>query len=414
MINVLINAYAVSPTWGSEPGVGWNWITNIAKECNVYVITESEWEADINKALQSLPQKANIQFYFNPVPQAVRDMCWNQGDWRFYAHYRKWQLHALEIAQNIIAEHHIDVIHQLNMIGFREPGYLWKIEGIPFIWGPIGNMAPLPLSFLQGSPLKDKIKLGIKNIISYYQVRTGRVSKAIKRADKVITVLNSAASIIKKRYEVDDILVMPETGLEITERVYHQINETRPIKLLWVGRFIPTKKLDLALKILSKLNAKSHFELHIVGWGSKDEEIRYRKFAADSGVSNQCIWHGKIPHKDVLSLMKESDIFFFTSVVEGTPHVVLEAIANNLPVLCFDLCGQGVIVNEQVGWKIPVLSSLETASDKMAGVLNHIDIHRNSIIEKSNNCEIRKPELSWEHKIDQIINLYHKLTSNQL
>lgn len=112
--------------------------------------------------------------------------------------------------------------------------------------------------------------------------------------------------------------------------------------------------------------------------------------------------------------MKESDIFFFTSVVEGTPHVVLEAIANNLPVLCFDLCGQGVIVNEQVGWKIPVLSSLETASDKMAGVLNHIDIHRNSIIEKSNNCEIRKPELSWEHKIDQIINLYHKLTSNQL
>ncbi len=26
MLNVLINAYAVSPNWGSEPGMGWNWI----------------------------------------------------------------------------------------------------------------------------------------------------------------------------------------------------------------------------------------------------------------------------------------------------------------------------------------------------------------------------------------------------
>ena len=31
MINVLVNAYAVNPYWGSEQGMGWNWVVNIAR-----------------------------------------------------------------------------------------------------------------------------------------------------------------------------------------------------------------------------------------------------------------------------------------------------------------------------------------------------------------------------------------------
>jgi hypothetical protein len=26
----------------------------------------------------------------------------------------------------------------LNMIGYREPGYLWKLN-VPFVWGPMGG-----------------------------------------------------------------------------------------------------------------------------------------------------------------------------------------------------------------------------------------------------------------------------------
>ena len=68
-------------------------------------------------------------------------MCWNQGDWRFYKYYKKWQWKTYLIAKEICAEVNIDVLHQLNMIGFREPGYLWKLSkenGVPFVWGPIG------------------------------------------------------------------------------------------------------------------------------------------------------------------------------------------------------------------------------------------------------------------------------------
>lgn len=61
-MNVLINAYAVSPKWGSEQGVGWNWIVNIAHYCNVFVITESEYENEIYEALEKHPYREKCIF----------------------------------------------------------------------------------------------------------------------------------------------------------------------------------------------------------------------------------------------------------------------------------------------------------------------------------------------------------------
>lgn len=406
-LNILINAYAVSPTWGSEPGVGWNWIINIAKDCNVFVITESEWKDEITEAVARLPQKDHINFYFNPVPQSVRDMCWNQGDWRFYGYYREWQKRTLGIARQIISENHIDVIHQLNMIGFREPGYLWKIKDIPFVWGPIGNMAPVSLSYLKGSPLKNRVKQLIKNCISFYQARTGRVSKAARHSNQLITVLGSSAEIIESIYH-KDALIMPETGLVVTPKVQHNIEPNCPIRLLWVGRFIPTKKLDIALRILANISKSACFELHIVGWGTDEEEERFKNMSKSLGVEHFCHWHGKIANSQVQDLMKTSDIFLFTSVLEGTPHVVLEAISNNLPVMCFDICGQGVIVNESVGWKI-TLDSINKAIQDMSDTLIGLSQNKEQILRKSENCEMRKPQLSWESKTKHFVEIYRRL-----
>ena len=99
MINILINAYAVAPNWGSEQGMGWNWITNIAKYCNCHIITEGEWKEEIEKTVAELPQKDNLHFYYNPVSDKIRQICWNQGDWRFYYYYRQWQKKTLKIAE---------------------------------------------------------------------------------------------------------------------------------------------------------------------------------------------------------------------------------------------------------------------------------------------------------------------------
>ena len=147
-----------------------------------------------------------------------------------------------------------------------------------------------------------------------------------------------------------------------------------------------------------------------MGWGLQEEETRYREFASKLGVASKCIWYGKIPNQQVQELMRNSDIFLFTSVVEGTPHVVLESISNNLPVLCFDMCGQGVIVNDTVGWKIPI-KSMDSSVVEMVKIIDYLEKNRHIIKEKSDNCELRKPELSWESKIERILELYKELAN---
>ena len=408
MLNILINAYAVAPNWGSEPGMAWNWITNIAKYCKCFVITEGEWRNEIEEALKTHPQRENITFYFNPVSEKVRKMCWNQGDWRFYYYYRKWQKKTLKIAEQICKEHKIDVTHQLNMIGFREPGLLWKIKGVKHVWGPIGGMSSLPKQFKNDLPFKIYFKLALKDYITSYQIKHNPVKSAIKNNDVMIASLNTTRDRIKENYGID-IEVLGETGLTPNEGHPHTPCEGRPIELLWVGRFIPTKMLSIALNALAKVKNPNDFKLHIVGSGTDDEVMQNKKLAEELGVNGICTWHGKIPNNEVQKMMREKDLFFFTSIREGGPHVIYESISNNLPILCYDACGQGVVVDESIGCKIP----LTTAKEGIVGFaqqLDHINNNRNLLTHWSNNCTKKQQELSWESKVKRMIEIYKQIT----
>lgn len=213
MLSILINAYACSPDMGSEPGMAWNWCVNLANHCELHIITEGEFRDKIEAVVPTLPQGKNMHFYYNPVSDEVRRMCWNQGDWRFYWHYRKWQQKTLEIAQDIIAEHHIDVLHQLNMIGFREPGYLWKIDGIPFVWGPIGGMELVPTAYLKGTGWKTMLKNRLKNAINSWQMHhQPRVLKAINRANMLVAATGGAYDVLHDYHHKENVVLINETG----------------------------------------------------------------------------------------------------------------------------------------------------------------------------------------------------------
>ena len=113
-------------------------------------------------------------------------------------------------------------------------------------------------------------------------------------------------------------------------------------------------------------------------------------------------------HDEVQELMQESDVFLFTSVAEGTPHVVLEAIGNNLPVACFDTCGQGDAVNDKVGRKV-VLSNPKQSVRDFAQIIRELEHDRTLLKQMSENCKERQKELSWEVKAKTMVEWYVKI-----
>ena len=410
MLKVLINAYACSPGMGSEPGMAWNWVSNLAKFCELYIITEGEFRDKIEDVVPTLEQGKNMHFYYNPVSDEIRKMCWNQGDWRFYKYYKEWQWKTYCMAKDICLKQNIDVLHQLNMIGFREPGYLWKLSkeiDIPFVWGPIGGLKQFPTAYLQGAGLKMKLFNRLKNFLNIWQLKNDkRVSEAFETAKLLVSSIPDSYKAIK-RYKGLESIVIPETGCFLSEDISMDRFDEKEFYVMWVGKFDFRKQLPLALKAIA-MTSNPNIILEVYGSGSDEQVASAKEHAETLGIQNKIVWHGNQSNDVVMNAMRQAQLFFFTSVSEDTSTVVLEAVSNRLPVLCFNACGMAAVIDDKVGRKIPLTTPSKSVQD-FSRMLNELEGNRDLLKQMSENCKQRQIELSWDEKAKTMVGWYEKI-----
>ena len=409
-MKILINAYACSPGMGSEPGMAWNWVSNLAKFCELYIITEGEFREKIEEVVPTLEQGKNMHFYYNLVSEEIRKMCWNQGDLRFYKYYKEWQWKTYLMAKDICKVEKMDVLHQLNMIGFREPGYLWKLSqenGVPFVWGPIGGLKQFPTAYLKGAGLKMKLFNRLKNFLNVWQLKHDkRVNEAFKTAKVLVSSIPDSYRAIKK-YKGLESVVIPETGCFLSENIPADRFDEKEFHVMWVGKFDFRKQLPLALRAVA-IAGNPNIVLDVYGSGS-DEQVGSAKRLVDAmGINGRVIWHGNQPNDVVMNAMRKAQLFFFTSVSEDTSTVVLEAVSNRLPVLCFDACGMAAVIDDKVGRKVALSEPIMSAHE-FARLLNALEHDRTLLKQMSVNCKERQKELSWEVKAKTMVEWYEKI-----
>ena len=424
-MQVLINSYACCPGLGSEPGMGWNWLIALARHCECFVISEGEFRPQVEQWLVAPENKnvaQNIHFYWLPIGgnssekcERIHEMCRNQGDWRFYYYYRLWQKRVAVLAEKIIEEQAmketpIQVLHQLNMIGFREPGYLWKVSratGIPLVWGPTNAKDGFPMAYAKSASFRQKIFLYIKNAITRLQLSLSpRVCKMANTASVIVAASSDAQQSIEKYWHKSSICIN-ETGCsnpsDEDSSANRQSNGAKEyFDILWCGRMLFSKQLDIAIRAVAAANIPN-MVLHVVGGG---DDKPYRQLADNLRANVR--WYGQISHEEVQNMMRKMDVLLFTSVFEGTPHVVLEAIENQLPVVCHRSCGQGDVINEHVGITCPVVNPEKSVSD-FAEAIKYLYSHLDELDGMRNSCISRADELTWDKKAQQMLSEYRKL-----
>lgn len=409
-MKILINAYACSPGMGSEPGMAWNWVVNLAKFCELYIITEGEFREKIDAVVPTLEQGGNMHFYYNPVSDEIRKMCWNQGDWRFYKYYRQWQWKTYLIAKDICEKERIDVLHQLNMIGFREPGYLWKLSkenGVPFVWGPIGGLKQFPTAYLKGAGLKMQLFMRLKNFLNIWQLKhEKRVDEALKTAKLLISSIPDSYRALKK-YKGLESIVIPETGCFLSDDISTARFDNEEFHIMWVGKFDFRKQLPLALQAVA-LAKNPKLKLDVYGSGSVGQVEMAKRMGEELENSQQVIWHGNQKNDVIMEAMRKAQLFFFTSVNEDTSTVVLEAVSNRLPVVCFNACGMSAVIDDSVGRKIALSHPSQSAHD-FARILNKLEGNRSLLRQLSENCKQRQMDLSWEVKARKVVEEYERI-----
>lgn len=429
MLNILIDAYAIAPNWGSEQGMGWNWVSNLAKFCNLYIITEGEWQKEIEAAITAAlkndmnkelnptgltrQQAMHMHFFYLPVSDEIRRMCWNQGTWRFYLHYKKWELRAFEKAKEIIATYahirgnEVDVIHKLNMICYREPGYLWKINHIPFVWGPIGGYGGMPNAFMTNARITTKLKENIKNIINYITFHyQPRVRKAAKRSDAIVCAYKETFEAVRETYRPDTTLIN-ETGAFIDNTSVPHPSNGEKFRLLWVGKYDLRKQLDIAIQTMNLLKHKKNIHLYVVGGGHPCDIEYYTNKIKKMDLEKNIHLMGVIPNVKTREMMKEMDLFFFTSIHDATSTVIPEAISAGLPVVCHNTRGFGVIVDDEIGCKVEVKNPKYSAQE-FAKIIDKLEDNRNIVHKLSAGCLNRQSKISWEANAIKMVAQYER------
>jgi glycosyltransferase involved in cell wall biosynthesis len=397
-------AYACSPYRGSEPAVGWRRAVQAARRFETWVICEKEQsEPDVRRYLAEHGPLENLHFEFVPRPRPSR---WLRDHSRplFYVAYNLWHRRAYALARRLHAELRFDLTHQLTMCGYREPGYLWKLDA-PFVWGPVGGTQNYPWSLVARAGGTTSVREAARTIANAVQFRfSPRVRRAARRAAVLLTANSHGQRSFRRVHGLSAMREL-DVGADSVESSPGRQGGDGPLRVLWNGALIPRKALHLLLEALALLPEGCALEVRVVGSGPLDGRLKRR--ARRLGVDGCITWTGQIPHEDAMAQYDWADVLAFTSCRDTCGNQVLEALSRGVPVICLDHQGAGDVVTDECGFKVHVGGFRDvTQGLRDAIVAAHQD--RAGLGARSQAALTRAEQFLWEAKGRRMAGFYEQ------
>jgi glycosyltransferase involved in cell wall biosynthesis len=262
---------------------------------------------------------------------------------------------------------------------------------IPFVIGPINGGLPWPTGFSQAEKQKEWIT-GLRDLYRFlpFARSTYRYAKAI--------IAGSSQTYAEFAAYREKLFFVPENGLSrsLLDSASHRGLSQGPLELIYVGRLVPYKACDLAIRAASSLLQKGLAKLTIVGDGPEREGLEH--LVKSLGVEKVVAFSGWLNHSEAMQCLKKSDILVFPSIREFGGGVVFEALALGAVPVVADFGGPGDIVNSKVGYKI----TLTNEQDMIAQIekfLTSLAGDRSLLVKlQKQGMQYAQESLSWDGK----------------
>lgn len=371
-MRVLLSAFACAPDKGSEPEVGWQWALQIARFHDVTVLTQSKYGPAIEKALKSSRGSPALRFVYFDKSKCLQKIQKHPIGVRIY--YIFWQIGARSFVRKLLAENRFDLLHHITFATFRYPTLIWG-HGVPCIWGPIGGIESIPLPLLPWTHPISLLEEGFRNITNALAVTRFRNLPKRGAASSKVLVTTHEMQATFARLGVKSQL-MPTIGLKTSEFPFQPRRPSeRPLRILYVGKIISLKGIDLALEALG--NSATDATLTFVGTGNYLPAAR--RLAQKLGLGERATFRGQITRQKVLAMYPEFDLLLFPSLHDTGGYAVIEAMFNELPVICLDCGGPAVAVENGCGIKVPV-KSRRTVIAGLVSAIRYYDKDRQALL----------------------------------
>jgi len=261
------------------------------------------------------------------------------------------------------------LIERSNMSFFRVPrrkglffAFLYQMI-IPYditFYLPFLRIVPL---WQRVASLKKWVMIApIEGPVGYISNENGQLYHTLLSAYKRYHYLVPISDYVREEFSretglstIDPIPVGVDRGffLQRSERP-----STKPLRVLFVGRMIKRKGLDMVVACAEKLPDVTFI---LAGTAYDDEDsffyndIRHR--VDDGGLCN-VNFAGAVSQERLRELMWESDILLHPSRVEGMPRVTLEAAAAGLPCVIFKDYRTPSVVDGVTGFQVATFDEM--------------------------------------------------------
>jgi glycosyltransferase involved in cell wall biosynthesis len=223
---------------------------------------------------------------------------------------------------------------------------------------------------------------------------------SIENAQHIIAVSEEVCNEIIDTYNISRarMQVIPN-GIDIS--VYkcarRQILKKDKKNILFVGTLRESKGVRFLLDAVKLLDHNYH--LHITGDGP--QRVFLEKHAETLQINDKVTFLGA--RNDIPDLMKSADVFVISSLTEGLPFVILEAMASEIPIVATNVGGMKDILKNNYSGLLVKPANPQELKNGIEKIVCDPNLAKKLTINAAN--EVKK-KYSIEKVVDTLINVY--------
>jgi glycosyltransferase involved in cell wall biosynthesis len=259
------------------------------------------------------------------------------------------------------------------------------------------------------NPVKAKAFLLIERFLALFTDRIITVSELIRNeiAGKLKVTKPSRCVVVPLGFELDHFLVC-EKNKGLFRKELNIGQETLLVGI--VGRLVPIKNHKMFLRVAKNITANNkgkNIKFVIIGDGECASELK--ELTGHLGLEGGVVFTGW--RRDLVQVYADLDIVALTSLNEGTPVSIIEALACAKPVVVTDVGGIRDVVSHGQNGLIAASDDVNDFSDKLSDLLT--DEEKRSRF-GANGRESVRVKYSKERLVKDMESLYEECLKNAL
>jgi glycosyltransferase involved in cell wall biosynthesis len=257
------------------------------------------------------------------------------------------QVRQRRMAKALVRDHRFGVVHEPIPVSPKQPSMMFGLSA-PVIIGPMNGGMDYPPNYNLANRFERAIISLLRRTSSFWN----SIVPGKRQAALLLVANKRTREALPSNVKDKRIVEFVENGVDL-DRFRADPSETKSqsLSIIYVGRLVDWKRVDLLIDACSNLVGKINFRVNIVGDGLLRSALE--RHVQQKSLTNCVRFHGWLPQTAAALLLRDSDIMVLPSMRECGGAVVLEAMASGVPVIAAKWGGPADYIASETGILIP-------------------------------------------------------------